>query len=75
MKRHDIIDGIQTVFAFTLIFAVFIIAMVMFSGCSSTQLCSAYKDKPKIERVRMKSHASDPHPRLIPAFRPQPGSR
>ena len=75
MKKHEIIDGIQTVLTFALIFAVFILAMVMFTGCSTSQPCAAYKERPKIERGTMKSRASDPHPRMVRTNKYQHGLR
>lgn len=64
MKKHDLIDGIQTVMTFALIFCAFWLAMVLFAGCGSTQMCAAYKDKPKVERTEQKSRASDPKPKI-----------
>lgn len=69
MKKADLIDGIQTVLTFLLIFATFYFAMVIFSGCGSTQsVCPAYKDKPKVERTKVSSRASDPKPRVYRSY-------
>jgi len=32
MKKHEMIDGIQTVLMFAVIFALFILAMIMFNA-------------------------------------------
>jgi hypothetical protein len=75
MKKSDVIDGIQTVLTFALIFAVFILAMIMFTGCGSTNdLCPAYKPKKQVERTTMNSRATDPKP-LRKSYKDVQGAR
>ena len=65
MKKHDLIDSLLGVgIISTLITGLGLILMMLVTSCGSTQMCSAYKNKPKVERTEQKSKASDPKPRI-----------
>ncbi len=64
MKKQDWITIAHTALNFAIVFAVLWIVLVMFSGCGSTQMCSAYQNKPKVERTEQNSKASDPKPKI-----------
>jgi len=76
MKKSDVIDGIQTVVMFAVIFALMILALSVFSGCGSTNsVCPAYKPKKQVERTVMNSRASDPKPPARKSYKNVPGAR
>lgn len=75
MRKHDLIDGIQTVLTFALIFATFYFAMMIFSGCGSTRMCPAYQEHAKVEKTKRKSTPSDPKPRISRGYVNYVGTR
>lgn len=64
MKKQDWITVVNTALNIALIFLVLWVVLIMFSGCGTTQMCPAYKEKTKVERTEQKSRASDPKPKI-----------
>lgn len=62
--KDKIIDGVLTITIFTVISLMLGLLVLSMSSCGSTQMCSAYKEKTKVERTEQHSKASDPKPKI-----------
>lgn len=62
--KDKIIDFVLTITIFTVILMTLGLLLLSMTGCGTTQMCPAYKEKTKVERTEQKSRASDPKPKI-----------